>query len=126
MSSETVHVVRAALDALNGRDFERAEELFAPDVEFDWSRSRGPLQGIHRGHAGLHFLAEEFWNTFAEVHIHADGFVTEGDEVRVPNTTRMLGREGVSLVARSTFAFAVADGRITRMRLFQEHPDAPA
>ena len=42
----------------------------------------------------------------------------------VPNTAHMHGRDGIEVVARSTFVFTVESGQITRQRLFQEEAEA--
>jgi ketosteroid isomerase-like protein len=44
--------------------------------------------------------------------------------VVVPNTAHLRGREGVKVIARSTFVFTVENGQITRLRMFQERADA--
>ena len=51
--------------------------------------------------------------------------ITEvGSEVVVPNTAHMRGRQGIEVTARSTQVFTVENGRITRLRLFQERAEA--
>ncbi len=52
------------------------------------------------------------------------GFTAAGSEVVVPNTGHMRGRQRIEVVARSTLMFAVEQGRITRLRLFQERAEA--
>jgi ketosteroid isomerase-like protein len=47
-----------------------------------------------------------------------------GSEVVVPNTAHMRGRQGIEVTARSTQVFTVENGRITRLRLFQERAEA--
>ena len=42
----------------------------------------------------------------------------------VRNTAHIRGRQGIEVVARSTFAFTVENGQITRLRLFQERAEA--
>jgi ketosteroid isomerase-like protein len=42
----------------------------------------------------------------------------------VPNTAHMRGRDGVEVIARSTFVYTVEDGQITRLRMFQERAEA--
>jgi ketosteroid isomerase-like protein len=53
MSQENVEVVKRAIDALNRRDTEARRTFLAPDVELDWSESRGPASGIYRGYERL-------------------------------------------------------------------------
>jgi ketosteroid isomerase-like protein len=42
----------------------------------------------------------------------------------VPNTAYRRGREGIEVIARSTFVFTVENGQITRLRMFQERAEA--
>jgi ketosteroid isomerase-like protein len=49
MSQENVEIAREALSAMNGRDFDALRDLFSPDVEMDWSASRGLDAGVYRG-----------------------------------------------------------------------------
>jgi SnoaL-like domain len=60
MSEENVGVVRRQNEAWNRRDLGTALALWSSDAEIDWSRSRGPLKGVYRGHDGL----KTFWNEF--------------------------------------------------------------
>ena len=89
----------------------------------DWSRSRGPLKGVYRGHAEL----EAFWDgwlTFDWVELETYDLTEAGSEVVVPNTATFRGRQGIEVVARSAFVFTVEDGQIVRQRLFQERAEA--
>src|SRR5262249_61359301 len=98
--------------------------LWRSDGEIDWSRSRGPLRGVYRGHSEQATFWNEFWWTFADVKLETHGFTEMGSEVVVPNTAHMKGREGIEVVASSTLVFTVENGQITRLRLFQEQAEA--
>ena len=99
---------------------------FHPDAEIDWSRSRGPLNGVYRGE-GLHEVFwDEFWSTFEDIELETHNFMDSGSEVVFANTAHMRGREGIEVSARSTLVFTVENGRITRLRLFQERAEALA
>ena len=58
------------------------------------------------------------------VQIETHGFTEAGSEVVVPNTAHFRGREGIEVVARSTFVFTVENGQITCLRMFQERAEA--
>ena len=58
--------------------------------------------------------------TLVEMH----GFTKAGSMAVVPNTGHIPGRQGIEVVARSTFVFTVESERITRLRMFQERADA--
>jgi ketosteroid isomerase-like protein len=124
MSQENVEVVRRSLDAWNRRDLGTWLATFLPDAELDWSRSRGPLKGIYRGHRALAAFSEEFWSTFEEVQLEAYGFTEAGSEVVYSNTAQVRGREGIEVIARSTLVNTVKDGQITRIRMYQERIEA--
>jgi len=97
---------------------------FPSDGELDWSRSRGPLKGIYRGHAELEVFWNEFWSTFEDVQVEAHGFTEVGSEIVVPNTAHLRGRDGIEVAARSTFVYTVANRHVTRQRLFQKRAEA--
>jgi ketosteroid isomerase-like protein len=124
MSEENVEVVRAAIEAWNRRDLATWLARFTPDGGIDWSRSRGPLKGVYRGHGELEAFWDGFWSTFEDVQIETHGFTEAGSEVVVSNTGHIRGRDGIEVVARSTFVHTVENGQITWLRMFQERPEA--
>jgi hypothetical protein len=71
MSQENLDVVRAALDAYNRGDFERAFSFAASDCTFDWSRSIGPHRGVYGIDEVSQFnIAEQFESTRNEPRTH--------------------------------------------------------
>lgn len=124
MSGENVEAVRRHNEAWNRRDRTTWLASFSSDGEIDWSRSRGPLKGVYRGPGEHEVFWNAFWSTFDDVQVEYHGFTEGGSEVVVPNTAHVQGREGIEVVARSTFVFTVENGQITRLRLFQERAEA--
>ena len=124
MSQENIDVVRKAIEALNRRDAPAARSVWRSDAEIDWSRSKGPLKGVYHGRGEAENFQNEFWSTFEKVELEAHGFTQAGSDVVVPNTAHMRGREGMEVIARSTFVFTVENGQITRLRMFQERAEA--
>ena len=124
MSQENVEIVRRHIEAWNRRDLTTWLALFRSDAEIDWSRARGPLKGVYRGHGELEAFWDEFWSTFEEVQVETHGFTEAGSEVVVSNTAHVRGREGIEVTARSTFVYTVENGQITRLRMFQERAEA--
>jgi ketosteroid isomerase-like protein len=123
MSQENVEVVRRNIEAFNGRDLRAWLATFRSDGEMDWSRARGPLKGVYRGHGEL----EAFWKgwlTFDWGELETYDIAEAGSEVVVPNTATFRGREGIEVVARSAFVFTVENGQIVRQQLFQERAEA--
>jgi hypothetical protein len=74
-------------------------------------RVPGPLKGVYRGHGGLEVFWDAFWSTFEDVQLELHGFTQVGSEVVVANTADVRGRDGIEVVARSTFVFTLATGR---------------
>jgi ketosteroid isomerase-like protein len=124
MSQENVEIVRKAIDAGNRRDRSMLRALWHSDAEVDWSRSRGPFKGVYRGRSEFGGFQNEFWSSFERVELEAHKFTQAGSHVVVPNTAHMRGRDGVEVIARSTFVYTVEDGQITRLRMFQEQAEA--
>ena len=124
MSEENIEVVRRGIEAWNRRDLTGWLASFHPEGELDWSRSRGPLNGVYRGQGKLEAFWDEFWSTFEKVELETHGFTEVGSNVVVPNTAHLRGREGIEVVARSTFVFTVEKGQTRRLRMFQERTEA--
>ena len=122
--SENVELVKRALAAYNGRDFDAMGGMNTPDVEVDWSASRGLEAGIYQGVEDVFGFYRNFLDTFEEVVIEPDRFIESGDAVVVPNTAYLRGRDGIETVARSAFVFELRDDLITRICLYQETREA--
>ena len=80
-------------------------------------------QGVYRGRGEREAFWDAFWSTFEDVQVEYHGFTEAGSEVVVANTAHIRGRQGIEVVARSTFVFTLENGRITRQRLFQERAE---
>jgi ketosteroid isomerase-like protein len=119
-----VEVVRRHSEAWNRRDLMTLFALWRSDAEIDWSRSRGPLKGVYRGHRELETFWSEFWSTFEVVELELSNFRQTGPYVVASNTAHMRGRDGVEVIARSTSVFTVENGQIARSRMFQERAEA--
>jgi len=124
MSEEKVEIVRRHAEAWNQRDRTTWLALFSSGAELDWSRSRGPLKGVYRGNREFEVFWDAFWSTFEDVHVEMHSFTEVGSDVVVPNTAHIRGRQGIEVVARSTFLFTIENGRITRFWMFQEKTEA--
>ena len=124
MSQENVEVVRRAIAAYNRRDFEAMQTLNHPDVELDWSASRGLEAGVYQGWGEVIRMYQNFLETFQDVVIEPDRFIESGDSVVVPNSAQIRGRDGIETVARSAIVFEVRSGRLARIRLYQETREA--
>jgi uncharacterized protein len=124
MSQENVEIVRRAIAAYNRRDFEAMRALNHPDVQLDWSASRGLEAGVYQGQEEVLRFYQNFLETFEEVNIEPDRFIESGESVVVPNSARIRGRDGIETVARSALVFEVRSGRLARVCLHQETHEA--
>ena len=120
----TVCVAEDAIAAYNRGDFEAVRELSHPDIELDWSASRGLEAGVYRGKDEVVGFYEAFVETFEEVRIVPDDFIASDEVVVVPNSARIRGRDGIEAFARSALLFRIEDGRVTGVCLFQETHEA--
>jgi ketosteroid isomerase-like protein len=123
MSRENVEVVRAAIDAFNRRDLRAWDALFHPDVEIDWSASRGLEARVYRGREDAARFVRTF-ETFEGVVFEPERFIDAGDSVVIPNTSRFMGRDGIETVARGALVYEVRGGRVARVCLYQDTADA--
>src|SRR5215216_6356076 len=124
MSQENVELVKRAIDAYNRRDFDAMRRMNNPDVQLDWSASRGLEAGVYEGPEEVLAFYRGFLEMFDEVEIEPDRFIDVGDSVVVPNTARMRGRDGIETIARSALVFELRNGLIARIRLYQETQEA--
>jgi ketosteroid isomerase-like protein len=124
MSETSVEAVRRAIAAYNRRDVQALREINHPDVEVDWSASRGLDAGVYKGISEVLDFFQTFFDAFDHVHIEPEQFVDSGDLVVVPNVAHIRGRDGIEAVARSALLFEVHAGRVVRLRLYQETQDA--
>jgi ketosteroid isomerase-like protein len=124
MSKENVEVVQRNVDAWNRCDLTAWLASFRSDAEIDWSRSRGPLKGVYRGHGEHEAFWGAFWSTFEDVQLETHDIMDAASEVVFVNTAHVRGRDGIEVVARSTQVFTVENGQITRLRLYQERAEA--
>jgi ketosteroid isomerase-like protein len=124
MSQKNVEFVKCATAAYCARDFEAMRGMNHPDVQLDWSASRGLEAGVYKGREEVLGFYRNFLDTFEKVAIEPKRFIESGDSVVVPNTAYIRGRDGIETVARSTFVFEVRGDLITRICLYQEAQEA--
>jgi ketosteroid isomerase-like protein len=124
MSRENVEIVRRAIDAFNDGDLDAALRDVDPEVEIDWSRSRGVEAGTYRGYEACRRFWSTFIETFDRVTITADEYIERGDHVVVPNRGRAWGRDGIEVATQSASVVTLRQGRIVAWRLYQEKSEA--
>jgi ketosteroid isomerase-like protein len=124
MSEENVEILRRALEAWNAADLDAILELYDPEIELDWSRSRGLEAGIYRGRQAVRGFWSSLFETFDRVAVFPHEFIESGEHVVVPNRARFWGRDGVVVEAENVLVWTLRHGRIIRHRLYQERAEA--
>jgi ketosteroid isomerase-like protein len=124
VSEENVEIVRESLEAYTRRDVEALRRVTTADIELDWSASRGWLAGVYRGFEEVMRFYAEYFEAFGEIVIEAESYIPTGDLVVTPNVAHQRGRDGIEVTARAAFVFTVRGGKIAKIDLYQETPEA--
>lgn len=122
---EKTALVERLMDALNRQDLDAAMELLHPEIEFDWSRSRGVQAGVYRGLEETRGFIEAFWDSWAEFEYPAGQLIPVGQGVVRTGGFRGIGRgSGVAVEAKGAQLAEFKGGKISRITLFQSPEDA--
>jgi ketosteroid isomerase-like protein len=101
-------------------------EFYAPDVEWDMTRSQVPDTGVYRGHDGIRSFFREFQAPFDGYWAHAEEFMDLGDRVAV--RVRQGGRgkgSGVEIeMPKYWQIYTLRDGRAVRVQIVRTAEDA--
>jgi len=124
VSEKNVEIVRLVQDAYERRDVPTLRALNDPNVELDWSASRGWLAGVYCGFEEVLRFYSEYFEAFEEITIVADAYIPVGDSVVVPNVAHQRGRDGIEVTARGVFVFTLREHKVTRICLYQEKSEA--
>jgi ketosteroid isomerase-like protein len=123
MERTNLEIVQAQIAAFNRDDAEAMLENVAPDFEFDMSRAVGPDNGVY----GLDRMVswnERIQESWESITIEPQQFLERGDDVVVPWTWRVRGRDGIEVEARVTIVVTIRDGVIARACMYQSRQDA--
>src|SRR5436190_1527972 len=100
MSQENVEIVRTAIETFNhGEDWDLHD--VALDFELDLSRSRGPQRGVFHGREQAERSLRIFKSGWESIRFEPDEFIQAGDDVVVPWTAHLVGRDGIEVQART-------------------------
>jgi ketosteroid isomerase-like protein len=119
VAQQSVDVARRHIDAYNRRDLACLRALSHPNMELDWTSSRWVEAGLYRGIDAVFNFYADWFAAFERVTLEPGAPRVAGNTVLVPNTARLRGRDGIEVVARSTLAYTVVDGRVGRISLYQ-------
>ena len=124
MSQENVEIVKRSYEAFNRRDWDRARELFDPDVELHGTIGGLEQHVVVRGPDAIQAQFETEDNEIWDEHrIEPQEFIDAGDQVVVLQREYQRGKSGVELVIDTASILDLRDGRIVRM---QGHMDRAA
>jgi ketosteroid isomerase-like protein len=124
MSQDNAEIVRRNIDAFNQRDVDDIVRDWDPEIEADWSRSRGPEAGIYHGPAAVLDLWRTYFDVFDRVTVCPDQFIERGEYVVVPNHVHFRGRDRVRVQTQNALVATLRNGRIVEWCLFQERDEA--
>ena len=123
-------LVLEMFEAVEHRDVERLFEIYDPQVQFEWPPSTPRYGGVFRGEEvpAMHVALAEAWDP-----VQPDDDVREmkprlvasgGGEVVVEYTQAGVSPSGHRLETSVIGIYTVADGHVTKLRMFYFDPDA--
>ena len=128
MSQENVEIVRRIYDAAAQHDDVTPFEVYAEDIVWDLSKARRAAvnaKPIYRGHDGVRQGWRDVLSVFGEVEIEVVELIDAGDQVLAAIRERQVGRaSGVPVEARHTAVWTLANGKVTRLQLFDDRQEA--
>ena len=123
MSKENVEIVRAVIEGFNQAGHWDLNDT-APDYELDLSRSLGPQRGVFYGREQADRSLESFSSDWESIRIEPHEFIEAGDDVVVPWTAHLVGRDGIEVQARTAWTWTLRDGMVVRVCLYQDKQEA--
>ncbi len=123
MSQENVEIVRGFVDALGRRDWLVTSERVTPDFEYDHSRSDSPHSGVYKRWQMPRFI-DEINGVWESVRYEVHDYVAAGEQVVVPFTSHVRGRDGIELRARGAWVFTIRGGAIAHQCYYPSRLDA--
>ena len=125
MSQENVEIVKAAIDAGNRDDWDAMVKDAAPGFVMDFSRAVGLWSGVF-DRDQLQEMRVDIRRYWDSAWVEPHEFIEAGDVLVVPWTMRVRGRDGIEVAASPTMVFAIRNGAIERVTMYQEREDALA
>jgi ketosteroid isomerase-like protein len=123
MSQENVGIISWFVDAFNRGDLSALRENVAPDFELDFSRSKGPYAGVYGLEEALDVL-EGFSESWESLRFEVGELLEAGEQMVVPITVHVQGRDGIAAQARGTWVITIRDGAVVHLRMYQDHQAA--
>jgi ketosteroid isomerase-like protein len=132
MSSESLAVVQAVIDATERRDWNAVYSRYAPDIVFDFTRSGNDVfaafvepGGVFHGHDAWR-TAMRAWNEAWRVHRYRhEGLFDADDRVVHLLSQWVVGRRtGLEFTMSYAHVWTVRDGLIVRMDTYDDREQA--
>jgi steroid delta-isomerase-like uncharacterized protein len=126
MSQENVEIAQQQIEAINRRDADAFVALVSPDVEWEDSVFWSESPRVYRGRAELRDWFSKILEPWASFHIEVEEITeTVDDRVLIGGvlTTRGKG-SGVETEVRGWFVLWIANGKITRRKVFLNRNEA--
>jgi ketosteroid isomerase-like protein len=124
VSRENLHVVRRIYDAVARRDAVTPFELYAKDIVWDisnWRRAALDPKQVYRGHEGVREAWREALVVWGEVDFEVGELIDAGDHILAVIHDHAVGRAGgVPVEATHLAVWTLADGKVTRMQVFDD------
>jgi ketosteroid isomerase-like protein len=120
VSQENVEVVRRAIEAFNQRDFDGALRDVAPDATIDFSHSHGPDAGVYVGHGAIRRFWTEMTEPFEQHTMIPDELIPHGEHVLISITSRMKGRGGIEVEAKTATVVTFSGDKAVRWTMYQD------
>jgi ketosteroid isomerase-like protein len=121
MSQENVEIVRASLEAWNGRDMDALRERYAEDV-VTWPPAGWPEEGPFVGRDTVMAQWERMRGLWDEEMEMLADYIDAADRVAVRMTWRDRGGSGAD--SGATAIFTIRGGRIRVAEFFWDHAEA--
>jgi len=126
MSQENVELVLRLSEANDRRDWDAIFEAYAAEIEWEDCSGLWGDWGVARGHEGLRQAWRRWFEIFGDAKWQLDGQPIDAGN-HVVATYRVHGRgrgSGVEVAMRLTLVWSVRDGKIARVRAYNERMEA--
>jgi hypothetical protein len=124
--TDAAEVFRAATAAVVAGDLDTALEFLDDELTMDWTRSRGPLQGMYEGRSGARSFWEDMLGAWKPIAWELD-VVGRPAEDTVVLESRPFARgqgSGIELQGRGGLIVRVRGGKLVAITLFQSPEEA--
>ena len=126
MTRDNAEIVRRGFEAWGAGDDDALLTYLSPEVEIDAS-DRVLNPAVYRGLDGAHRFRSEISETWGGFSVEIEELLVSGDRVVVFVRVSGQGRaSGAAADARSAWLARVAEGKVTRLRLYRDRSEALA